>query len=66
MDQRTRKLMTMEKVLHPRDDIDSLYMTRKEERGLARIEDCVDGAVQGLQESINKSKREDYKCQLRQ
>ena len=31
MDQRTRKLMTMHKALHPRDDIDRLYMSRKEE-----------------------------------
>ena len=31
MDQRTRKLMTMHKVLHPRDDVDRLYVSRKEE-----------------------------------
>ena len=29
MDQRTRKLMTMHKALHPRDDVDSLYASRK-------------------------------------
>ena len=28
MDQRTRKLMTMHKALHPRDDVDRLYVTR--------------------------------------
>ena len=31
MDQRTRKLMTMHKALHPRDDVDRLYVSRKEE-----------------------------------
>ena len=30
MDQRTRKLMTMHKGLHPRDDVDRLYVSRKE------------------------------------
>ena len=30
MDKRTRKLMTMLKALHPRDDVDSLYVPRKE------------------------------------
>ena len=30
MDQRTRKLMTMHKALHPRDDVDRLYVSRKE------------------------------------
>ena len=38
MDQRTRKLMTMHKAFHPGDDIDRLYVSRKEGgRGLARI-----------------------------
>ena len=41
MDQRTRKLMTMLKAQHPRDNVDRLYISRKEEgRGLASIEDC--------------------------
>ena len=30
-DQRTRKLMTMHKALHPKDDTDRLYVSRKEE-----------------------------------
>ena len=29
IDQRTRKLMTMHKALHPRDDVDRLYVSRK-------------------------------------
>ena len=43
MDQRIRKLMTMHKALHPRDDVDRLYVPRKERgRGFASIEDSVD------------------------
>ena len=30
MDKRARKLMTMHKALHPRDDVDSPYVSRKE------------------------------------
>ena len=46
MDQRTRKLMSMYKALHPRDDVDSLYVSRKEGgRGLASIEDSVDTSI---------------------
>ena len=47
MDQRTKKLMTMHKALHPRDDVDRLYVSRKEGgRGLASIEDTVDASIQ--------------------
>ena len=47
MDQRTRKLMTMHKALHPRNDVDWLYVSRKEGgRGLASIEDSVDASIQ--------------------
>ena len=56
MDQRTRKLMTMHKALHPKDDVDRLYVSRKEGgRGLASIEDKVDAAlVQQLEDYIEK------------
>ena len=58
MDQRTRKLMTMHKVLHPRDDVDRLYVSRKEGgRGLARIEDTVDASIQWLEDFIEKHER---------
>ncbi len=47
MDQRTRKLMTMHKALHHRDDVDILYVSRKEGgRGFASIEDSVDASIQ--------------------
>ena len=46
MDQKTRKLMTMPKALNPRDDVDRLYVSRKEVgRGLANIEDSVDASI---------------------
>ena len=55
MDQRTRKVMTMHKALHPRDDVDRLYVSRKEGgRGLASIEDCVDASIQRLKYYIQK------------
>ena len=57
MDQRTRKLMTMHKALHPRDDVDRLYVSRKEGgRGLASIEDSVDTSIQRLKDYIQKHK----------
>ena len=58
MDQRTRKLMAMHKALHPRDDIDRLYVPRKEGgRGLASIEDNVDSSIQRLGDYIEKHER---------
>ena len=58
MDQRTRKLMTMHKALHPRDDVNRLYVSRKEGgRGLASIEDTVDASIQRLEDYIEKHKR---------
>ena len=40
MDHRKRKLITMHKALHPRDDIDRLHISRKEGgRGFASIEE---------------------------
>ena len=58
MDQRTRKLMTIHKALHPRDDVDRLYVSRKEGgRGLASIEDTVDASIQRLEDYIEKYER---------
>ena len=55
MDQRTRKIMTMHKTLHPRDNVDRLYVSRKEGgRGLASIEDSVDASIQRLEDYIQK------------
>ena len=58
MDQRTTKLMTMHKALHPRDDVVRLYVSRKEEgRGLSSIEDTVDASIQWLEDYFEKHER---------
>ena len=50
MDQRTRKLAS-----HPRDDIDRLYVSRKEGgRGLASIQDSTDTSIQRIEDYIHK------------
>ena len=58
MVQRTRNLMTMHEVLHPKDDVDRRYVPRKEGgRGLASIEDNVDTSIQRLEDYIAKHER---------
>ena len=50
--------MTMHKALHPRHDVNRLYVSRKEEgRGLASIEDSVDASIQRLEDYIVKPER---------
>ena len=47
--------MTMHKALHPRDDVERLYVSRKEAgRRLASIEDNVDVSIQRLEGYIEK------------
>ena len=51
--------MTMHKALHPRDDVERLYLSRKGGgRGLANIQDSVDITIQRLEDYI-KSAEED-------
>ena len=46
MDKKTRKLFTIYGALHPKSDVDRLYITRKEGgRGVISIEDCVQLAI---------------------
>ena len=55
MNQRTRKLMTMHKTLHPRDDVDRLYVLRKEGGiGFTSFEDSVDASILRLEDYIEK------------
>ena len=55
MDKRTRKLMTMHKALHLRDDVDSLYVSRKTGgRGQTITEDNVEESIQWLEDDIEK------------
>ena len=47
--------------LYPRDYIDRLYVSRKEGgRAFARTKDSVDASIQGLEDSIKKSKERHY------
>ena len=49
--------MTMHKALHPRDDVDRLYVSRKEGgRGLSSIKNSVDTLIQQLKDYIEKHK----------
>ena len=55
IDLRRRKLMTMHKALHPRDNVNRQYISRKERgRGFASIEDSVDASIQRLEDYIQK------------
>ena len=45
--------MTIHKALHPRDDVDRLYVSRKERgRCLGSIENSVDASIQQLEDII--------------
>ena len=45
----------MYKALYPRDDVNRLYVSRKEVgRGLTSIEDSVDALIQWLKDNIEK------------
>ena len=47
--------MTIHKALHPRDNVDRLYVSRKERgRGLTSTEDIVDKSLQRLKDYIEK------------
>ena len=48
----------MHKALHPRDDVDRLYVSRKEGgSGLASIEDSIETSIQRLEDYIEKHER---------
>ena len=56
MDRRTRKLMAMHNVLHPRSNVDRLYIPRSEgRRGLLSVEFTVNLAKLGLQGYVKMS-----------
>ena len=51
--------MTMHKALYPSDDVDRLYVSKKEGgRGLASIDDTVDASIQRLEDNTEKRERE--------
>ena len=56
IDRKTKKLFTIYGGLHPKSDVDRLYMPRKDgRRGLIAIEDCVELAVRGLEVYVHGS-----------
>ena len=55
-DTRTRKLLTMHKAHHPKDDVHRCYIKRKEGgSGLINIEECVEDAIPGLHHYVQNS-----------
>ena len=57
MDRRSRKLLTMHNGLHPRSNVDRMYIPRKDGgRGLMRVEDTVTLAKIGLERYVKESK----------
>ena len=57
MDQRTRKLLTLNEALRSSDGINIYYVYGKDGRGFTNIEDAVDASIQGLENCITKSKK---------
>ena len=58
MDKKTRKLFTIYGALHPKSDVDILYIPRKEWLGLIgliSIEDCVELGIRGLEIYVHGS-----------
>ena len=56
IDPKTRKLFTIYEELHPKSDVERLYIPRKEgERGLISIEDCTELAIRGLEVYVHGS-----------
>lgn len=56
LDRKTRKLMTANKALHPKSDVDRLYLSRKEGgRGLIQVRQTIEEEEKSLYEYINNS-----------
>ena len=56
IDRKTRKLFTIYGALHPKFDVDRLYIpTKKGGRGLISLEDCVKLAMRGLELYVHGS-----------
>ena len=57
LDRRTRKLMTMHNALHPKSNVDGLYIARKEGgRGLQGVEKTVNLTNLGLENDVKDSR----------
>jgi len=65
MDRKTRKLLTSHRGLHPRSDVDCLYLPRRMGgRGLISVEDVVTEEKCSLSTYLSKSK-EPLLCAVR-
>ena len=49
-------MFTIYGALHPKSDVDRLYIPRKGGRGLISIEDCVELAIRGLKVYVHGNK----------
>ena len=59
IDRKIRKFFTIYEVLHPKSDVDRLYIPRKEGGiGLISIEDCVELAIRGLEVYVHEVRRD--------
>ena len=65
MDQKNRKIMTLNRCLHPRNSKARLYMKRKGGRGLVSVEDCITTERRGLYDYLKKSKEDKLSRALR-
>ena len=58
MDKRIRKIMTINKTLYHRDDVDKLYVSRKDGKRFASIQDSVNAPIRVDSKNFNKWSRE--------
>ena len=59
MDQKTSKLMTMHKALHPRDNVNRLYASRKERgEGLAALKIASIHQYKDLRTTLKRSQKD--------
>jgi hypothetical protein len=60
IDRKTRKMLTMYKMHHPKADIDTLYVKRKERgRGLVQVEVAYKAEIINISEYLNTNYNED-------
>ena len=63
IDRKTRNLFTIYGGLHPKSDVDRLYIPRKEGgRGLISVENCVELEIRGLEVCIHGSEERLIQC----
>ena len=56
LDRKTRKILTMNRKLHPRSSVARLYLKRKEGgRGMISVEECVEAESKGLFDYLEQS-----------